>query len=60
MNELKQFSSFEELKADGKPTENMEETIRRYKEYEEGIIFLRSKIVKKPVSDKIKHNKNEK
>jgi hypothetical protein len=42
------YESFEELKAATKPAQNMEEALQRHKEFEEAIIFLRSKIVKKP------------
>ncbi len=48
MNKLKQFSSFEELKADAKPATNMEEALKRHEEFKEAMIFLRSKIVIKP------------
>lgn len=45
------YSSFKELKADTQPAQNMEEAMQRHKEFEEAIIFLRSKIVKKTSSE---------
>ncbi len=52
MNKLKRFSSFEELKADAKPTKNMEEALKRHEEFKELIHFFQSKRIEKTISKK--------
>lgn len=56
MNELKRFSSFEELKADAKPAKNMEEALKRHEEFKELIHFFQSKRVDKSTLNEIKKN----